>query len=70
MKYEPKVVESSKNIISDYLNSQNDKFNNKNIFSIILPPPNITGTLHLGHALTATIQDIMARWFVICIQFM
>jgi valyl-tRNA synthetase len=31
-------------------------------FSIVLPPPNITGSLHLGHALTATIQDILIRW--------
>ncbi|XP_023246820.1 valine--tRNA ligase, mitochondrial-like [Copidosoma floridanum] len=31
-------------------------------FTMILPPPNITGTLHLGHALTATIQDVLARW--------
>lgn len=31
-------------------------------FTMILPPPNITGTLHLGHALTATVQDILVRW--------
>ncbi|XP_033210927.1 valine--tRNA ligase-like isoform X2 [Belonocnema kinseyi] len=31
-------------------------------FTMILPPPNITGTLHLGHALTTTIQDVIARW--------
>ncbi|MCI0572492.1 MAG: valine--tRNA ligase, partial [Myxococcaceae bacterium] len=31
-------------------------------FCIVLPPPNITGSLHLGHALTATIQDILSRW--------
>ncbi|XP_075229327.1 valine--tRNA ligase-like isoform X2 [Lycorma delicatula] len=31
-------------------------------FSIVLPPPNVTGTLHLGHALTITVQDILARW--------
>jgi valyl-tRNA synthetase len=31
-------------------------------FSIVLPPPNVTGSLHLGHALTATIQDILVRW--------
>jgi valyl-tRNA synthetase len=35
---------------------------NSKTFSLILPPPNITGSLHLGHALTATIQDIIARW--------
>jgi valyl-tRNA synthetase len=31
-------------------------------FSIILPPPNVTGFLHLGHALDHTIQDLMIRW--------
>ena len=31
-------------------------------FVIIMPPPNVTGELHMGHALTATLQDIMARW--------
>jgi valyl-tRNA synthetase len=31
-------------------------------FSIIMPPPNVTGELHLGHALTATIEDILTRW--------
>ena len=31
-------------------------------FNIVLPPPNITGTLHLGHALTCTVQDVLARW--------
>lgn len=31
-------------------------------FNMILPPPNITGTLHLGHALNVTIQDMIARY--------
>ena len=31
-------------------------------FSIVIPPPNVTGSLHMGHALTATIQDILIRW--------
>ena len=31
-------------------------------FCIVLPPPNVTGSLHLGHALAATIQDILTRW--------
>ncbi|HDZ4936498.1 TPA: valine--tRNA ligase [Campylobacter jejuni] len=34
---------------------------NKN-FCIIMPPPNITGVLHIGHALTFTLQDIMTRY--------
>jgi valyl-tRNA synthetase len=31
-------------------------------YTIIMPPPNVTGTLHIGHALFATIQDILIRW--------
>ncbi|HSG04761.1 MAG TPA: valine--tRNA ligase, partial [Nitrospiria bacterium] len=31
-------------------------------FSIVIPPPNITGSLHLGHALNNTLQDILTRW--------
>jgi valyl-tRNA synthetase len=33
-----------------------------NRFSIVIPPPNITGSLHLGHALNNTLQDILVRW--------
>ncbi|KAK0093743.1 hypothetical protein PV326_012765 [Microctonus aethiopoides] len=49
----------------------NDVWENQQLFSsnkeiislkMILPPPNVTGVLHLGHALTVTIQDILARW--------
>ncbi|XP_033183416.2 valyl-tRNA synthetase, mitochondrial isoform X1 [Bombus vancouverensis nearcticus] len=39
------------------------KNNEKAALKMLLPPPNITGTLHLGHALTVTIQDILARWY-------
>ncbi len=31
-------------------------------FTIIMPPPNVTGALHLGHALTTTIEDLLIRW--------
>ncbi|XP_072401213.1 valine--tRNA ligase [Diabrotica undecimpunctata] len=31
-------------------------------FVIIIPPPNVTGALHLGHALTSSIQDSLVRW--------
>lgn len=31
-------------------------------FSLILPPPNVTGHLHLGHAMMTTIQDVLVRW--------
>ena len=31
-------------------------------FTIVIPPPNITGQLHMGHALDNTMQDILIRW--------
>ena len=34
----------------------------KKPFSIVMPPPNVTGSLHLGHALDNTLQDILTRW--------
>ena len=34
----------------------------KKTFTIAMPPPNITGSLHLGHALNATIQDVLIRY--------
>ena len=31
-------------------------------YSVVIPPPNVTGILHMGHALNETIQDILVRW--------
>ncbi len=31
-------------------------------FAIVMPPPNVTGALHMGHALTATLEDCLVRW--------
>lgn len=39
-----------------------DETSNKKPFSIVIPPPNVTGTLHMGHALNCTLQDILIRW--------
>ncbi|KAM6989120.1 valine--tRNA ligase [Passerculus sandwichensis] len=36
--------------------------NPRGVFVMCLPPPNVTGTLHLGHALTVAIQDALTRW--------
>jgi len=35
----------------------------KGSFVIPLPPPNVTGTLHIGHGLTISIEDTLIRWF-------
>ncbi len=37
----------------------------KNYFSVAIPPPNVTGNLHLGHALNTTIQDILVKYNVL-----
>ncbi|XP_057426797.1 valine--tRNA ligase, mitochondrial 1 isoform X2 [Lotus japonicus] len=39
-----------------------DANSSKPPFVIVLPPPNVTGALHIGHALTAAIEDMMIRW--------
>ncbi|RPJ63941.1 MAG: valine--tRNA ligase, partial [Acidobacteria bacterium] len=31
-------------------------------YSIVLPPPNVTGSLHMGHALNITLHDVLVRW--------
>lgn len=35
---------------------------NKKPYTIMMPPPNVTGSLHMGHALNNTIQDVLTRW--------
>jgi valyl-tRNA synthetase len=44
----------------DYFKPKIDK--NKEPFVIIMPPPNVTGELHMGHALESSLQDAMTRW--------
>ena len=39
-----------------------DEASPKPHFSIVIPPPNVTGVLHMGHALNNTLQDILCRW--------
>ena len=41
---------------------ENDQTKEK--FIIVIPPPNVTGSLHMGHALTNSIQDSLCRWYV------
>ena len=61
--YDPQIVEAKLYkywIEKGYFTPKIDR--KKQPFVIIMPPPNITGELHLGHALTATLEDIMVRW--------
>lgn len=62
--YEPKETEGRIYKLweeSGYFNPDNLPERNGQAFTIALPPPNVTGTLHMGHALNATIQDILIR---------
>ena len=61
--YDPKLVESQ--IYDMWL--ENDCFKaepdpDKKPYSIVMPPPNVTGQLHMGHALDSTLQDILTRY--------
>ncbi|MFA5235987.1 MAG: valine--tRNA ligase, partial [Bacilli bacterium] len=61
-RYDPKTIESNK--YRFWL--EHGYFQTGNIdqprFSMVIPPPNVTGKLHLGHAWNGTIQDILARY--------
>ena len=43
-----------------------DEHSDKPQYSIVIPPPNVTGVLHIGHALDNTLQDILVRWKRMC----
>ncbi|HHT9131469.1 MAG TPA: class I tRNA ligase family protein, partial [Candidatus Tripitaka californicus] len=43
-----------------YFHSEPDP--QKKSFTIVIPPPNITGVLHMGHALNSILQDVLIRW--------
>jgi valyl-tRNA synthetase len=45
-----------------YFNPDKLKARSKKVFSVVLPPPNVTGTLHMGHALNITMQDALVRY--------
>ena len=61
--YDPKDIEErlySKWLDKKYFHAEVDK--SKKPFTIVMPPPNITGQLHMGHALDNTMQDILIRY--------
>ena len=63
--YDPKKVEDKIYTLwqkSGYFNPDKLPRRHKKPYCVIIPPPNVTGTLHMGHALNATIQDILIRW--------
>ncbi len=63
--YEPKGIEDAiyqSWLESGYFNPDNLPGERKEPFTIVLPPPNVTGTLHMGHATMLAIEDAMIRF--------
>lgn len=61
--YDPKQVEDKTYafwLAGGYFHAEVD--HNKKPYTIVIPPPNITGVLHMGHALDETLQDILIRY--------
>ncbi len=61
--YNPKDFEEK--IYADWEESGDfkpDMRSSKDAFSIVIPPPNVTGVLHMGHALDETLQDVLIRY--------
>jgi valyl-tRNA synthetase len=71
-KYEPSLVESAwgawwerrQFFKPDAKQSKGTKESKR--FIMVIPPPNVTGSLHLGHALTCSIEDALTRWHRMC----
>ncbi len=60
--YEPKEIEQKIYNLWEEGNFFTPKKSNKKPFVVTIPPPNITGSLHMGHALNNTIQDTIIRY--------
>jgi len=61
--YDPKLVEEKWYAFWEKGNFfQADPLSQKPPYCIVIPPPNVTGVLHMGHALVDTLQDILIRW--------
>ena len=61
--YDPTSVESrvyGRWMEGGYFTPEVDR--SRSPFVVIMPPPNVTGELHMGHALTAALEDLMVRW--------
>jgi valyl-tRNA synthetase len=60
--YNPKQIEESYYKIWEERNYFEVDYSKEKTFCIMMPPPNVTGYLHIGHGLTFTLQDIMVRY--------
>jgi len=60
--YDPALVEKENYEAWEKAGIFHGKPGGGDAFSIVIPPPNVTGQLHMGHALDNTLQDILIRW--------
>ncbi len=63
--YEPLAVQSAAQAIwdrGDFFHADPDARTRRGSYTIVIPPPNVTAALHLGHALNNTLQDILIRY--------
>ena len=64
-KYDPKKIESrwyKKWEKAGYFSPSDQGKKSDETFCIMLPPPNVTGSLHMGHAFQDTIMDVLVRY--------
>jgi valyl-tRNA synthetase len=63
--YEPKSIEAEAQALwerGNYFHADAKAASPRGTYTIVIPPPNVTAALHLGHALNNTLQDILIRW--------
>ena len=61
--YDPKLIEEKWSVFwQEGSFFKADPHSQKKPFVIVIPPPNVTGVLHMGHALVDTLEDILIRW--------
>ena len=60
--YDAKAAEAKWYSIWEQSGCFHDEPDGRKPYSVVIPPPNVTGILHMGHALNQTIQDILVRW--------
>jgi valyl-tRNA synthetase len=63
--YDSKTVEQEASALwkqGQYFHADEKREHPKGNYAIVIPPPNVTAALHLGHALNNTLQDVLIRW--------
>jgi valyl-tRNA synthetase len=56
------MLQMTERVPDELVTQQMISASKESTFSMVIPPPNVTGSLHMGHALNHTLQDVLARW--------